>query len=54
MSVGHRDLKVIMRTVILAVLLTGCTSFPMNGELLEAVRDDSDPVSCQCNVHCGA
>ena len=41
-----------MRAVILAALLTGCGSLPMNGELLDAVRDDVEPVSCQCNVYC--
>ena len=46
-----------MRALILAALLTGCLggcgSLPMNGELLDAVRDEVEPVSCQCNVYCG-
>ncbi len=43
-----------MRWVLIG-LLAGCTSLPMDGSVLEAVKapDEVEPVSCQCNVYCG-
>ena len=57
MSVGHRDHGVvIMRLILLASLLAGCSALPMDGTVLDAISEDPElePVSCQCNVYCGA
>ncbi len=46
----------------LIALLGGCSALPLNGAVLEAAVDRRgeaptepvEPVSCQCNVRCGA
>ena len=42
--------------ILLIGLLAGCSALPMDGSVLEAVKapDEVEPVSCQCNVYCGA
>ena len=64
MSVGHRDLKVTMQSLILALLIAfigGCSALPFGGRGLEAAIEgrrqeqppaEVEPVSCQCNVYC--
>lgn len=44
-----------MRLLLIALLLSGCTSLPLGGEVLDRVIDrpeEIEPVSCQCNVYC--
>ncbi len=47
-----------MRLLLIALLLSGCTSLPFEGRVLDAIAEDQptevEPVSCQCNVYCGA
>ena len=40
--------------ILFSLFLAGCSSLPMDGSVLDAVKPPAEvePVSCQCNVYC--